>query len=161
MPSQKEYTPQEREQALEDFEMFLFYMDDVLEAFIDQVEETGVELDYSLDSLDRLETYLIEQEAQPLSDLHGHSSQYVGEVARKNFGGKWILSLDMKENSLYYGKPVVVGHTQYDVQFAPYSIVATFLRRRLEGLLKRAIVGQVTPPTFNLDHLPTEDPIED
>ena len=161
MPSSKEYSVQEREQALDDFEMFLFYMDDVLELFIEQAEEKGIDLDYSLESLDQLENYALLVDEKPLSDFHGHSSQYLGEVVRKCFGGKWILSLDMKENSLYYGKPVIYGHSKFDVQYAPYSIMATFLRRRLTGLLKRSVLGQINPPPpLDLSHLPTEDPIE-
>jgi len=162
MEKQGEYTAKEREEAWEDFNIFLFNMDDILEAFIEQAEGYGYRLDYSLNSLDQLETYAIKMDAKPLSDFHGHASQYLGETVRKCFGGHWNLSLNMKENSLNYGKPVIIEHTKYDVEFPPYQIFRNFLIRPIHGVLKRAVLNDVSPMLLDLSHLPTEEePTED
>lgn len=153
----KEYTSQEKAKALDDFEMFLFMIDDVLEPFIEQAEQAGYVLNYSLESLDQVEAYAIEVDTKPLDDFHGRASQYLGETVRKVFGGHWELSLNMKENSMNYGKPVIVGHSKYDVEFPPYEVVARFLRRRLPGLLKQVVLNDVDPQILDLSDLPTED----
>lgn len=153
----KEYTPVEKANALEDFQLFLFSMDDVLELFIKQAEASGIVLDYSLDSLDRLESYTITLDTKPLSDFHGHASQYLGETVRKTFGGRWELSLNMKENSMNYGKPVIVGHTTYEVEFPPYEFVARFMRKKTSGFLKQVVLNDVNPIMLDLSNLPTEN----
>ena len=50
-------TPTKNE--LEQFERYVFEMDDVLEDFIRTASDQGVKLDYSLESLDALEELLV------------------------------------------------------------------------------------------------------
>lgn len=112
----------------EKFEMFLFDMDDNLEAFIDEAESQGYNLDYSLKSLTDLENYLTKNKVDQDSDDVNNAAAYFGEVVRKKYGGKWICSLDMKNNSLYYGKPVISGHTTPDdLQLSPFDTVLLYI----------------------------------
>lgn len=157
MDKKQEYTEVEKEQALDDFELFLFNMDDILDVFIEKAAQDGYSLDYSLGSLDTLESYMVSIDAKPKTEFHGQSSQYLGETVRRIFGGHWQLSLDMKENSLHYGKPVIVGYSKYNVEFPPYERMATFLRRRIPGLLKQAVLIDVNPEPLDLNELPTEE----
>jgi hypothetical protein len=155
-----EYSPVEKEKALDDFEMFLFHMDDLLESFVGRAEQQGIILDYSIDSLDKLQVIASDVMAKPQSDFHGNASKYLGEVVRKNFGGKWVLSLDMKENSLYYGKPVLIGFSKHDTQFSPYSVMRSVLLRPNRSL-KEIVLYSVNPVPLDLSHLPTEGPADD
>lgn len=151
-----EYTKEEKVEALEDFEHFLFAMDDVLEEFIEQAARSNIALDYSLDSLDRVAEFALTKDARAGSDFHGQAAQYVGEVCRKHSNGKWELSLDMTNNSLYYGKPVVIKPGANGVQFSPYNVVNGFLFKKKTDLLKKAVTNYITPVKINLDHLADE-----
>lgn len=152
----KEYTPQEKEKALLDFDDFIFRIDDVLEKFIEEAAYFGYNLDFSVDSLDQLEEYALKLDAKVLSDFHGQAAQYMGDIMYRHFGYRWELSLDLKNNSLHYGKPVLVNLTNSEVQFAPYAVVRNFLIRRVKGILKVAVLNHVSPKLLDLSDLPTE-----
>jgi hypothetical protein len=153
----KEFTKQEKAAALEKFEEYLFHMDDVLEAFEEQAAQHGFELDYSLDSLDLVEQFAHKLEAKPGSKFADHAAQYLGSVLVEGFGGHWELSLDAKDNSLYYGLPVIVGHTDVDgLQFCPQHIMGLYLARPAKSQLKNAVLADVGDDDFDLDDLPTE-----
>ena len=81
----------------------------------------------------------------------------MGEVVRKNYGGKWICNLDNKNNSLYYGYPVIAGHSKFDVLFSPFHSVKIYLVRPREDHFITAIESQVNPEPLNLDKFPTEN----
>lgn len=99
----------------DDFEHWLFEMDDRLEEFISGAlpPTLSTKMDYSPDSLYLLEEWLLtrygnvdeilkESEKQMLDML----ACYVGETLRKNVGGTWNIDLKNKEN-VYYRMPVI------------------------------------------------------
>lgn len=67
-----------KEQLLEKFELFLFNMDDIVEAFVEKLESKGITLDYSLRSLTLLESYLSENKVTIQDDDYNDASEYVG-----------------------------------------------------------------------------------
>lgn len=152
----REYTKNEIEAKQEDFDLFLFNMDDVLEHFVDIALKSGYMLDYSFERLDQLEAYLLFRQVKRDSEYHIWASQYYGETVRKVFGGKWQLSLDWKNNSLHYGQAVIIGYCSYDTEFPPYDIIHSFLVRHQPGLLKQAVLADVNPQPLDLSDLPTE-----
>lgn len=98
----------------DDFEHWLFEMDDHLEKFICVLPtDVSTKMDYSADSLSCLEGWLLtkygsvdeilkESEKQML-DM---AARYVGETLRRNLGGIWSIDLKNKKN-VYYRVPVI------------------------------------------------------
>jgi hypothetical protein len=126
-------------EELEKFQYFLFEMDDVLEPFVAAAQKAGFQLDYSIDSLMSLEQFLL---AQPTaagdSHLQNRAARYLGEVFRKNLGGKWELCLK-DPKYLFYKLPVISGYSEMPIEFCPIEIIANFAGKKESGLLKRAV----------------------
>jgi hypothetical protein len=126
-------------QELENFQHFLFEMDDILESFLGEAEVAGFTLDYSLNSLSSLEQFML---AQPKlaedTRLQNRAARYLGEVFWKNVGGKWDLFLEDPKN-LFYRLPVINGYSDRDIEFCPIHIIGNFIGKKELGLLKRAI----------------------
>ena len=131
-----EATTEEREK----FEHFLFEMDDVLDAFISEARSRGFALNYSLESLESLETLLLSQHG-PGDDgvlLKGRAARYLGEVFRKAVGGRWELCL--KDPAyLYFKLPVISGYSASGIEFCPVEVLTNFLHARKKGLLRQAV----------------------
>jgi hypothetical protein len=126
-------------EELEKFEFFLFEMDDVLEEFIDQARIAGYRLDYTLESLEVLESYLASHpNAKQDERLKNRAARYLGEVFRKNVGGKWELCLDGPQFA-YFKLPVISGWAKMPLSFCPIEIIENCLVRPGEGILKRAV----------------------
>ncbi len=128
-------TPEE----LEKFQHFLFEMDDVLEAFLAEAAPAGFRLDYTLESLDSLEKYILSRpDAGKNSQFENRAARYLGEVFRKRVGGKWELCLK-HPNYLYFKLPVLSGYSNKPIEFCPIEMLGNFLSKREPGLLRRAI----------------------
>lgn len=135
----------DRRTALEVFDNFIFKMDGQLEGLQELAAET--QLDYSLDSVDRLEMWFSTHRADMPNgldegDLIVLGGRYLGEVMRLNFKGVWHLSLENPQD-LYYNQPVIVGHTKLGTSFAPISVMRGFALRGKQGALRKAIEAQV------------------
>jgi hypothetical protein len=127
---------------IEKFELFLFEMDDVLDAFLAQASQSGIVLDYSTESLDQLEAIL---DAQPgtseeAETIRNRAARYLGEVFRKQVGGRWELCL-REPKSLYFKLPVVSGYAKSGIEFCPVEVIANFLHSRKKGLLRGALAA--------------------
>ena len=123
----------------EKFEDFLIEMDLVLDAFLMITEKAGFPLDYSLNSIQLLESYLLSypnlKEEQRLQNI---AARYLGEVFRKNIGGKWELCLK-NPNYLYYMLPVITNYSHKSIEFCPIEVISNFTSSRDQGLLIRAV----------------------
>jgi hypothetical protein len=148
-----------RKELEEKFELFLFNMDDCLEQFEEKSSQQGYIFDYSLNSLPLIEKYIIDNNIPVDSDDYNDISSYVGEVVRKNVkGSKWICNLDKKNNSLYYGYPVITGHTKIDgVLFSPFHLVKAFILRKKSNLFREAIESQINPQPIDWSKFKTEN----
>ncbi|MFD2287264.1 hypothetical protein GJU39_13675 [Pedobacter petrophilus] len=141
----------------EKFEMFIFNMDDYLESFIDKVEKQGYNLDYSIKSLTDLENYLTQNKVDKDSDDVNDAAAYFGEVVRKNIGGRWDCDLE-DESDLYYGKPVIVGHTTPDdLMLSPFDSVMIYILRPAKDFFLSVIRSHINDEPINLDEFPTEE----
>lgn len=121
--------------------MYLFEMDDVLEEFVDDAAQEGHSLDYSLGSLPALEAFWLAKKSAPDAErFFQRSVRYLGEVFRKNVGGKWKLSLD-EPRDMYYKLPVIFGYStsQPHLQFCPLFIFKNFTIRQRPGMLRKAV----------------------
>jgi hypothetical protein len=119
----------------DDFEYWLFKMDDRLEALFNTVpENVAADLDYSPPSLSTLEQWLLsafpdvesilaDEHQELLDDL----SRYVGETVRKALGGKWNIDLERPENA-YFQIPVVEVEGSWSA--CPVTLVTASLDRR-------------------------------
>lgn len=130
----------------DDFELWLFDMDDALEAFAGLLPES-VALDHSAASLDALETWLlqtypsVDQLLSPKSEavLDG-AARYVGETFRKRVGGGWDIVLDDPE--FVYGRlPIVRLPNKVGVPLCPHHQVRLAVKRRSGGLFSSALAN--------------------
>jgi hypothetical protein len=125
----------------EKFEQFLFEMDDVLEQFLAYAAAGGFILDYSLASLNTLEQLLlIPKSPEESSRVQNRAARYLGEVFRKQLGGKWMLC-DRGPRYVYQGLPVIGGHSDKHIEFCPIHTIGNFARTSKEGLFRRALEG--------------------
>ena len=136
-----------KEELEEKFELFLFNMADCLEQFEEKTDKQGYNFDYTLNSLPLIEKYIIDNNILIDSNDYNDISSYLGEVVRKNFkASKWICNLDNVNNSLYFGFPVITGHSKVKgVLFSPFHLVKAFILRKKLNLLYQAIESQVNP----------------
>ena len=119
-------------------------MDDCLEEFLKKSSLKGYHFDYTFDSLSLVEKYIIENNVIVESNDYNDISSYIGEVLRKNAkGSKWICNLDKKQNSLYYGFPVIEGHSVPDVLFSPFHAVSNFIAKKKPNLFYIAIESKI------------------
>jgi hypothetical protein len=98
----------------DDFEHWLFEMDDRLEEFVGVLPtDISSKMDYSAESLSVLEGWLMTQ-YESVNDILKESekpmldmvTRYVGETLRKNLGGVWNIDLKNKKN-VFYRMPVI------------------------------------------------------
>jgi hypothetical protein len=123
-----------QEEWQEKFENFLFNIDEYLENIIDKGNIQGYNFDYSLNSLNDIESYIIKNNTTVNDDDYNDLAAYLGEVIRLKYGGKWICNLDNVNNSLYYGFPVIEGHSIPDVLFSPFHLIKAFILGRFKNL---------------------------
>lgn len=143
--------------AKEDFDDFLFTMDDQIDALDDQAKRHGIQLDLRITSLENLESLFFKladnADEETRESLIVTFARYVGEIVRTSYGGKWKLSLDDPKN-IYYNSPVIVGHTSIpDLEFSPIDAMQALWLRRKPGLLRQIIMADVKPDDLDLDHL--------
>lgn len=129
----------EKESDIEKFQQFVFEMDDVLEGFIAASSEQGFTFDYSVSSLDALESY-IEENIGSKEEINSITrvSRYLGEVFRKNLGGRWDLSLDDPKN-INYKLPIINEFSELDLEFCPVAIIGNFVVSRKTGMIRKAV----------------------
>jgi hypothetical protein len=119
------------------FQEWLAEMDDALERFFASLpQELAAKLDYTPESLDALEAWILQNFAGTDALLDPKRSQqldgmarYVGETLRKNVGGKWEMRLD-DPKYVYYGLPQLSGFAQRSTPESPHSLVTASADRR-------------------------------
>jgi hypothetical protein len=132
------------------FETFLAEMDDALDAFVAKAQRTGIVLDYSMDSLDRLEQLIAGTSANSSveQDIQA-SARYFGETVRRNYGGKWELEIENPKH-IYYGLPVIAGHAPSKVKLCPHQTVRMLVKGKPRGFLREVVDSQLRPRKLNL-----------
>lgn len=141
----------------ERFDNFIFNIDDYIESLQEQADHQGLKLDLSLSSLGNLEQFVVKLDISVNSHEYNDCSAYLGEVVVQNFKGKWTCNLDKENNSLYYGFPVVTGHSKEGVLFSPFHVVKAFILRKRHHLFIDAIKSQVEPTEIDWSTFPNEE----
>ncbi len=104
-----------------------------------------------------MENYINKNNITIEDDDYNDLSAYLGEIVRLKYGGKWICCLDKINNSLYYGFPVIEGHSIPDVVFSPFHVIKAFILRRKPNLFYDAIENQVNPQQIDWSQFPDEN----
>lgn len=130
----------------EQFEYWLAHMDDALEAFFKELpDDIRQQLDYTSDSLDDLEAWILDTYPSTQSMLETDQAhivdgiaRYIGETFRKTLGGYWSIELD--PDYAFYGLPVFYFKNGRGPVCPPTLATAsasrrngTYLRAVLEG----------------------------
>lgn len=142
----------EVEKRRENFEEWLFEMDDALEQFVEGIAEpTRSQLDFSMASLDALEAWVLERYGSPEELMKPEAKQvldglarYIGETFRKQIGGRWQIRLDDPKYA-FFGLPELTGFSERPTPICPHSLATamtdrrngTYLRTILENTKKR------------------------
>lgn len=153
--NQEKKTKKELEEM---FENFLFSVDDYMDNILEKTKEQGYILDFSLQSLANVEKYLVQNRIRANDDDINDSAAYLGEVIRKTIGGRWTCSLDLKNNSIYYGRPVITEYTTpKDLEFSPFDCILNYLADPEPGYFIKAVTNDLEDEPLNLDDIPTEE----
>jgi hypothetical protein len=131
----------------DDFEAWLFDMDDALEDFHTAVP--GLPFDFTVGSLRSLEGWLLaryrtpEALAQPSEErLLDGAARYLGEVMRRQVGGTWDIVLD--DPKFIYGRlPILRVPNRRNVPFCPHFTVRLAVKRRAGDLLTSVVTKAI------------------
>ena len=126
----------------DDFDAWLTAMDDVIDEFMAGLpEEVRTRLDYSAESLDVLEAWLLHNyespEALQAADtamLDG-PARYIGETMRRNLGGSWTINLEHPD-IVFFGLPILTDVRGAVAPMSPYSLTTASLDRRTGSYLR-------------------------
>lgn len=132
------------ELSQDEFELWLFEMDDELEAFISETAaEISNKLDFSEESLDILEDWMLSRykTADALMEdsqktVLDRIARYIGETIRKKYGLIWKIELQ-RPDDVYYGLPVMTDQKGKNNYECPHSLATATVGRQKKGYLRR------------------------
>lgn len=130
------------------FENWIAHMDDALAEFLARVPpELKSALDSTPASLAHLEDFLLQRYAtvdairsDPEPNLDA-AARYVGEVFRREIGGRWRIRTDDPEYA-YAGLPELTFLPERDTPVCPLILVTAALDRRTGKVLSTALESQ-------------------
>lgn len=134
----------------DDFDTWIFEMDDVLEEFLHLLPAAvRQQMDYTPASLDVLSKWLVEnyptmedikkpEESHILDGL----ARYIGETYRKNLDGYWDIDLENDKN-VYFCLPVIIGNKAKPTPESPHSLITTTIARKDETLMQRILLNMI------------------
>ncbi|MBA3871388.1 MAG: hypothetical protein H0X30_19775 [Anaerolineae bacterium] len=136
---------------LDRFEQWHEIVSDNIQHFFSTTPESiSTKLDYSMDSLNVLGKWLIEQYPYPDPSsekkqngqigIHNGLSYYVGEVYRKYLEGHWNVHFKELEPDYEYGEEPVIEGFHHDVALCPYKVVLLTLLRNDGETLKKILI---------------------
>lgn len=125
------------------FQVWLMDMGDAIERFRASLpQNTSMQLDFSPESLSVAESFALERyssidevKRQSEANLIDGIARYVGQVFRKNFGGKWIIDYSDPKNA-FYGLPQLTGMVGQRTQMCPLTLVTSSVDRRTGKFIK-------------------------
>ena len=128
--------------TLDDFDAWLTAMDDVIDEFLTGLpEDVRVRLDYSPESLDVLEAWLLHNYESPAAlqaadaAMLDGPARYLGETMRRNLGGKWTINLE-RPDVVFFGLPILTDVRGATAPMSPYSLTTAALDRRTGKYLR-------------------------
>jgi hypothetical protein len=125
------------------FEQWVFDIDDKLESFCDSVVALRGRLDYSVASLEDVGAWLLRTYKTPeaVEALHRAITvdgfvRYIGEVHRKVLGGGWDMQFDGAAQMEQPG-PFVWGFDAVGTRVIPYALIKECLATQSTAPLRR------------------------
>jgi hypothetical protein len=138
------------DQDHEKFNLFMFYIDDSVEAVIELGRKYNLEISIDMTSLEDFERLMELENVDPADNSKINTfAQFLGENFRRRYGGRWKLGDDEKD-AKRYAVPVIAGHAGSDVSFDPIDKTRKFARQRKSGLIQRAILSIVKPEVLDV-----------
>lgn len=122
----------------DDFQEWLILIDFKMDYFTkDFAEENKLTLDYSINSLDELEGWILANfdDAKKLiaeEKLLDYLTVYIGETFRKHIGSKWFIDLENKKNA-YFALPVLTDPSYRGITYKSPMTYATACISRKKG----------------------------
>jgi hypothetical protein len=128
------------EGELQEFGRFLAGMNGELAEFVAAASKAGLTLDYSLSSLESLEAHISRELAGGVDRevVEDRAARYLGELFRKNSGGRWELCLK-DPKYLYFKLPVISEYASCAIEFCPLEVIRNFIHSKKKGLLREAV----------------------
>lgn len=132
------------------FNLFVFSIDDTLAELRTETGLGEAGLDFSVESLDRLERWLSNQN-MTLSHVRTINmvAQYLGEYMRLHHGGHWVLGED-ENSTMTHDIPLIISHNDRGNPFSPISVVENFVVHKDSGLFRDAIDAEFDDFDFDL-----------
>ena len=133
----------------EDFENWLFAMDDELDKFLTELPtEVSKKLNYTPESLDILEEWMLknfsdhkELLSKNNKKVQDNISRYIGETFRKNLDSKWSIRFD-DQKFAFFGLPILIENGNTIV--CPHTLSTTTLARREANFLSTILFNNIT-----------------
>lgn len=119
----------------DDFQKWLFLIEVKMAYFTGEfAQRYQLTLDYSLASLDELESWILTNYAtldQLLADreILDYLTLYIGETFRKHIGGKWSIDLEDKKNP-FYAIPILTDPSYRGGIRAPMTYATACIHRK-------------------------------
>jgi hypothetical protein len=134
----------------EDFEHWLFAMDDSLEHLMTTIlVNSNLKLDYSNESLYELEKWMLNKYSNPQDlmvqkELHDGLARYVGETFRKNLAGKsiWTIKLDDPKFA-FYALPILIVKESGNVIICPLTTVTSAIAREQGDFMSTILTNNI------------------
>ncbi|MGC7561182.1 hypothetical protein [Pasteurella sp. PK-2025] len=154
----------DKNQAIEDFELFLFHIDDYLDELVEKAQAQGFNFDYSLESLIDLAKYIrtneIVNDRNHIADF-ANCWIYLGEVFRKEaLNSYWTVGLDDIKN-MNYGLYFITGYDEVMAEFIPILYLNNFTLSNESELdndfFYELVQFKLNPIIPDLDEFPTEE----
>jgi hypothetical protein len=128
----------------EGFEGWFLFIDATIRQLIDELpEEVAGRLDFTTESLDALESWLLSKYDSPAAILQptenwylDRAAKYVGETIRRNAGGEWTIELE-DQHYAYYGVPEI--RSEHFAAECPSTLVTASLDRRRGNYIRRIV----------------------
>jgi len=147
------------EELDDNLSIFLIYMEDAHDEFLEAAAIKGYRLDYTLDNLPELERYVLEQGVKFVHETDeemthfAHCWYHLAMVLRTNFEGQWAVS-NNEENSANEGKWVIQDFKSIaeGIEFDPKAIVRRFIKKQKPNAFRAAILSSTDPNFFAESH---------
>lgn len=151
----------DKKKAKDDFDDFIFIMDDQLEWLETEADRHGIQLKPNsilFPNLELLFDIMTEGQSKDMtSRLIITFARYLGEAVIGTYGGKWTLPLD-DPKSVNFNTPVITGHCPIEgLEFSPISAIRAYSIRHIKGMLKQAVDADINPSELDLSDLIKKD----
>ena len=154
----------DKEKIQENFEEFMFYIDDTLDAIKQKASKQGYHLDMSIESLKDLAQFVRQNDVKndPENiDYFFNSWVYLGEVFRLQAkGAYWTVGTE-NPKILNYGLEYLTGYNTIGSEFIPLLIMNNFTLSSPDKLnnsfFYELVLKRLNPKPKNLDDLPPEE----